>query len=141
MYEIIYASAARRLFDPAQLGALLEQARRNNARSSVSGILLYEAGSFLQVLEGDEGVVRTLYGRIAQDERHYRVRVVREGPVARRGFAEWSMGFVALDNQLFKEFPKRHSLRSNGSLVDDGAPVVDVLDAFRNGQWRSYILG
>lgn len=139
MYEIIYTSGARRLFDPGQLAQLLATARTNNARLQVSGILLYDSGSFFQVLEGEASVVRPLFERIARDERHYRVQVLREGEVKARSFAEWSMGYVSLDAQLRSLLAKRHGLSSNGSMVDDARSVLPLLDAFRNGQLRTYI--
>jgi hypothetical protein len=139
MYELIYTSGARRLFDPGQLAALLATARTNNARQEVSGILLYDAGSFFQVLEGEASVVRPLFERIARDERHYRVQVLREGAVSARSFAEWSMGYVSLDAQLRSLLAKRHGLSSNGSMIEDASSVLPLLDAFRNGQLRTYI--
>jgi hypothetical protein len=141
MKEIVYASAARRLFDAAELGTLLEQARRNNGRLGVSGILLYESGSFLQVLEGEPATLSELYQRISGDPRHYRVQVLREAVITKRSFGEWSMGFVSLDAQLLRGLSKRHGLSSNGSLLEERAPVAEILEQFRNGQWRNYILG
>jgi len=141
MHEIVYSSAAQRLFDLQQLARMLEAARRNNAALCVSGILLYEGGSFVQVLEGEETVVRPLFEKISRDARHHRITVLREGPIATRSFTEWTMGFVTLDPQLTREFPKRHGLSSNGSLMDDSASVIEVLDGFRRGRWRNYILG
>lgn len=139
MHELIYISAARRLFDSGQLAGLLEQARRNNAKLGVTGILLYEGGSFIQVLEGDQDAVEALYQRVSADDRHYRVQRLRERPIKTRSFADWTMGFVAIDPKLM--LPRRHALISNGSLQDDASELLSFLDAFRNGQWRSYILG
>jgi Sensors of blue-light using FAD len=138
MHELIYVSAARRPFDTAQLAAVLEQSRRNNAKVGVTGILLYEGGSFLQVLEGEREVVEALYQRVAGDDRHYRLQRLRARPIATRSFAAWTMGFVSLDPKL--ALPQRHALLSNGSLEDGGAELLAFLDGFRNGQWRSYIL-
>lgn len=142
VYEIIYTSAASRLLDPGELSAILESARRNNQRLGVTGILLYANGSFLQVLEGDEPVVRELYGRIHGDARHYRVRVLRERTVPTRSFGTWSMGFVALEARMRGALAAgSHALSSNGSLSDEAQDLLALLDAFRSGQHRSYILG
>ncbi len=139
MQEIVYVSAARKLFDTTQLKELLDVARRNNARLGVSGILLYDAGSFIQVLEGEQAVVAPLFRSIAADDRHDRVRVVREREIAARSFSEWSMGFVSIDPRLV--LPRRHGLSSNGTVVADNAAVLELLDAFRAGQWRNYVFG
>lgn len=141
MRELVYISAARRHCDPAELAAILEPARKNNARLGVTGILLYDAGSFIQVLEGDEPVVRELFETIKRDPRHHQVLVLGERSIDKRSFGEWTMGYVSLDPALLKQLPKRHGLSSNGSLEDQRAEIVQMLDAFRDGRWRSYIMG
>ena len=138
MFELAYISAARRLFSPDQLEKLLATARHNNARLGVSGILLYEDGSFMQVLEGDEPVVRELFATISEDPRHDRVQVLGERTIPQRSFAAWSMGFVSLDPKLV---PRRHSLSSNGTLAERAPDLVQLLDAFRRGEYRAAILG
>jgi hypothetical protein len=141
MRELVYISAAKRPCDPSELAAILEPSRRNNARLGVSGILLYDAGSFMQVLEGDGPVVRELFEKIARDPRHDRVKVLSERDVPQRSFGEWTMGYVLLNPALLAQLPKRHSLASNGSLEDAKAAALPMLDGFRDGRWRSYITG
>ena len=53
MIALVYVSAARKLFDEAELSALLTQCRANNARLGVTGVLLYADGNFMQALEGE----------------------------------------------------------------------------------------
>ena len=141
MRELVYISAAKRPCAPPELAAILEVSRRNNARLGVTGILLYDAGSFIQVLEGDRPVMQELFERIAQDPRHHRLTLIGESEIAQRSFGEWTMGYVSLDPAILKRLPKRHGLSSNGSLDDEKAAVAPMLDAFRDGRWRSYING
>jgi hypothetical protein len=141
MLELIYVSAAWRPLDDGQLAELLTQARTKNARLGVSGILLYDQGSFLQVLEGDEQTVLPLFDTIARDARHQRVSILRRTNVTAPSFREWTMGFVSLDAGLRKQLPSRHALRSNGSLSGSAPDVLAALDQFRAGQWRQYIRG
>lgn len=141
VYQIVYASASRRLLNPIELRDLLEEARRNNARVGVSGILLYHEGSFLQVLEGEEQVVRPLFERICRDPRHDRVLELYAAPMRARSFASWSMGFVTLDRDMLRSLPGRHALSSNGTLEEHASAARQLLDAFREGQFRRYILG
>jgi hypothetical protein len=141
MLELIYMSAARRPFDDGQLAELLTRARVNNSRLGVSGILLYDQGSFLQVLEGDETTVMPLFERIARDDRHDRVSIIHRTNIAAPSFGAWTMGFVSLDAQLGKQLPSRHALRSNGSFEGSAVDVLAILDQFRAGQWRQYIRG
>jgi len=140
-YELVYASAAVRPFNPNDLSELLGTARRNNERVGVTGILLYHEGSFLQLLEGTRDDVLQIYAKVRQDPRHWRVSVVREGPVEARRFSSWSMGFVSLDASLVHGLAGRHSFMSNGTLLIDATEVLQVLDQFRAGQWRKYVSG
>ena len=140
-YELVYTSAAVRPFSAADLADLLKVARVNNERAQVSGILLYHEGSFMQVLEGEQAQVRQVYEHVGRDKRHWRLSVLREGPIAQLGFAAWSMGFVTLDARLVSGLAGRHSLLSNGSLIDDHSEVLSLLDRFREGQWRQYVNG
>lgn len=141
MQELIYASAAQTLLDPLQLGAILEVARRNNARLKVTGILLYHEGSFFQVLEGEAETVNALYARIRQDPRHRGVVELSRRAVEQASFGAWSMGFVALDPRLLRELPGRHGLSSNGSLEHEPKAILALLDQFRQGRFRQYVLG
>ncbi|NJL94752.1 MAG: BLUF domain-containing protein [Anaerolineae bacterium] len=60
-------------------------------------MLLYQNGYFMQVLEGEEADVDTLYAKISQDPRHHHVLLVTKEPITERSFGEWSMGFKNLD--------------------------------------------
>lgn len=140
MYELIYTSAAKRLLTPPELAEILKRARANNASLGISGILLYHEGSFFQILEGDESKVKALFDTIRDDQRHWRILVLREGPIQTRRFGEWSMGFVSLDAQLLRSLPGRHALLSNGTLEVDADSMSELLDRFRDGEWRRYVL-
>ncbi|MCB1773911.1 MAG: BLUF domain-containing protein [Gammaproteobacteria bacterium] len=76
-----------------ELVALLRQARRNNARHDVTGMLLYKDKSFFSVLEGECDPVHAIFARIARDRRHEKVKTLYEGPVRERDFVDWTMGF------------------------------------------------
>ena len=95
LYHLIYQSQALRPFDTAALTALLYQARGFNREHHLSGLLLHTPdGRFLQILEGEEDVVRTLYyDHIVADPRHRRCRLLGAGACAERSFADWNMGF------------------------------------------------
>jgi len=80
-------------------------------------MLLYQIGSFMQLLEGEETVVQTLFETIRQDERHYAVIPIITGTAAHRNFDDWSMGFCDLgrpgDFQRYERY-----IRKNLTLRD-----------------------
>ncbi len=80
----------------AELEAILQESRENNSELGLTGMLLYYEGAFMQVLEGSEEVVRSLYMRIAQDPRHHRILPLLEEYIAERNFPDWSMGYHRL---------------------------------------------
>ena len=97
MFFMVYTSSAVTPFTRSELTDLLEKSRVNNAASDLSGMLLYKDGNFMQVLEGDERVVRTLYDKVARDPRHRGLLVLLQGTLAERQFPDWSMGFRDLN--------------------------------------------
>lgn len=107
LYQLLYQSEALLPFDTPELLALLHQSRTHNAAHDITGLLLYTSdGRFLQLLEGEQAAVHTLYyQRIARDPRHFSCRVLREGPCQERTFGAWAMGFRPAPGQDFRQWP------------------------------------
>jgi hypothetical protein len=97
MFFMVYTSSAVTPFTRSELTDLLEKSRVNNAALDISGMLLYKDGNFMQVLEGDEVAVRTLYDKVARDPRHRGLLVLLQGTLTERQFPDWSMGFRDLN--------------------------------------------
>jgi uncharacterized membrane protein (DUF373 family) len=83
--------------------ALLRQCRENNAGRSVTGMLLYANGTFLQVLEGPDQVIDDLVDIIKKDLRHTNIQMLYRKPIERRQYSDWSMGFKRLSDKELKE--------------------------------------
>ncbi len=78
----------------AAVAGVLAVSKRNNARVGVTGALLFNSGSFAQVLEGSRAAVETTFERIQRDPRHSDVAVLQCEAVDHRAFPNWSMGFI-----------------------------------------------
>lgn len=98
LLTIIYVSSARQLFSDAALETLLLKARSANAANAISGLLLYQDGNFMQLLEGPKVAVSELYAAIRQDPRHHDVVTLIEETGLPREFSAWSMAYRKLDN-------------------------------------------
>ena len=94
---MVYQSYATVPVGEAELTRLLAQSRAYNATHGITGLLLYNDGRFVQLLEGGEAAVRAVFARITRDPRHAGVVALADGPAAHRLFAEWSMAFRAVD--------------------------------------------
>jgi len=141
MIEIVYASAARHSFTTNELTELLAKARKNNQALGVSGLLLYHRGSFLQVLEGEEPAVDALFEKIAKDPRHNRCIVIKRSPIQSRRFADWSMGFVEVSDEVARKLEGFNSFFHRGriDLSGDAERLTRILGEFRSGQWRQHV--
>lgn len=98
LLTIIYVSSARQLFTDEALETLLLKARSANAANAISGLLLYQDGNFMQLLEGPQAAVSELYAAIRQDPRHHDVVTLIEETGLPREFSAWSMAYRKLDN-------------------------------------------
>ena len=97
MYYLIYLSSSVKPLNHDQLSTLLQQCRDNNQKNGITGMLLYQNGTFMQMLEGDKQVVLDLYDDIRKDDRHTGFHKVLAGDIKQRNFEDWSMGFFNMD--------------------------------------------
>ncbi|MDF7815710.1 BLUF domain-containing protein [Hymenobacter sp. YC55] len=91
VFQLLYHSQATKPLGETEFYQLLSQARQGNAARQITGLLVYQQGYYVQVLEGPEAQVRALYARIEQDPRHTHVVTVYEAADRPRFFAHWRM--------------------------------------------------
>jgi Sensors of blue-light using FAD len=82
-----------------ELGTLFTRARANNKSGGITGALLLLDDWFVQVLEGEEEAVRSLYATIERDPRHDRVVLLDTRSVDRHVFARWAMARASVDGE------------------------------------------
>ena len=90
---ITYVSSATQPMSTVQLEVLLTVARRLNVANSVTGVLLYGDGNFMQYFEGSEVAVHDTYARILASKQHHGVIQILNAQIAERSFPDWEMGF------------------------------------------------
>jgi Sensors of blue-light using FAD len=96
LIQLIYVSNSLHEATAAELDDILASSARNNGAHQVTGMLLYAAGSFMQILEGEEKAVDETYDRVSRDPRHTNIFVLEREPIAERSFEQWKMGFKRL---------------------------------------------
>lgn len=96
-YQVVYYSEASRPFSEQELVDLLAQANRYNYSKGITGCLIYANGKFMQLLEGEESVVRALYEKIKKDPRHTNLVDLIEMLVNEKMFPDWGMAFKYVD--------------------------------------------
>lgn len=89
--QLIYTSTAVENISDKELARILESARRHNNEHQITGMLLYNHGTFLQLLEGRQAAVDETYRRICRDSRHRDLMIVEYVGVPQRSFGSWAM--------------------------------------------------
>ena len=150
--QLIYTSQAIEGLSHASLQDIAVTAARFNSMVGISGLLVFDEGCFLQVLEGDDAAILPLYQHIKQDRRHRNVVKLIHEPIAKRRFAKWGMRLVAEGIADGGEGGEPTPTQPYGSatalenwrelfITDAFAHITEdrvrtVLDAFARGRWH-----
>lgn len=88
----VWVGSTRRVLGRRELVAMLTALRAETSAKSLTGLLLYDAGTFMHAVEGPPTGVGQL---LAHDlGRHRDLIVMHREPSRAREFASWSMGFA-----------------------------------------------
>lgn len=60
----------------------------------MTGMLLYNAGTFMQTIEGPPNAIERLFQNICRDNTHHHLIKVLDEEIKERQFGEWHMGFI-----------------------------------------------
>ena len=95
LWKISYTSIATLPEETANTDTLVICAlsEQYNGLHGITGVLTLHRRRFAQVLEGPETALRRLMARIIADPRHHTIRVISDGPVVKRRYADWSMAY------------------------------------------------
>lgn len=69
----------------------------HNSKKHITGILLFDQGTFCQALEGEQRVVHELFKKIKNDPRHTNIITIFDDEIQARDFSSWSMRFINLN--------------------------------------------
>ncbi len=141
LHYTVYISYAARPFQETELKELLDRSRANNFKTGITGMMLYLQGKFIQVLEGEERAVKTLFEKIKRDPRHTKVATLLEGTLTQRLFRHWTMGFKNLSEVEFAQVSGYQSPEvffRQKAVTDDSHPVLIFLQLFFKKNWVDY---
>ena len=130
---------ANEKYDHDEMVYLLDIIRTNNKKLNVTGMLLYDDGSFFQVLEGDKAAVNSLFNIIEKYPRHSKVSKIVEEPIVSRSFSEWTMGYSDVSIKELKQIKALNDFfTENNSFTElDQGRALKLLNEFKNGKWRT----
>lgn len=116
MHHILYTSKAVKPFKDDELQKLLEGARLNNSKKSITGMLLYCNSNFIQLLEGNEQDLNELFEIVSCDGRHNEVKKIIEGTIEKPQFPDWSMGYKFLSPKQLTSLDQHENADLSGFI-------------------------
>lgn len=133
--RLVYASRATQEMSFNRVLTIIAKSRSVNKVRDVTGMLLYDGGVFVQVLEGAPETVRGLYAAIERDPRHHSLKVLLEEQTRTRLFCGWSMGHSGATAKDIAGLPGMSDAFLDGHDLDrlGETQVRALLEAFRKG--------
>jgi len=86
--------------EEAEVASIVTVARSRNLGLRITGVLISTVAGFAQILEGSTSAIDELMISIHRDPRHTNIRVLTYGPIERRRFAVWSLGYSGPSSYL-----------------------------------------
>jgi len=105
LIHIVYVSFSSISLSEKEIIDLLTEVRKKNKDQNVTGLLLYNNESFIQVIEGATKTIHALFEKIKNDKRHENVVKLLEEPIENRAFPDWSMGFRQITKKQTAKIP------------------------------------
>jgi hypothetical protein len=135
LIHLVYTSVATQPMKYQNFLELLIPAREKNHRLGITGMLLYQKGSFLQVLEGRKTVVETLFREIVADPRHTNITLLVKHLIDAPEYSNWDMKFTNIDTVDLGKLPRfssfsKHEFSLRNFELNDFTYVL--LSAFRD---------
>ena len=108
MKRIIYLSCSSYFLDEKNLVDLYEVSHKNNIKNNITGLFIYSDQDILQVLEGPDDAVTSLFNKISKDKRHTAMILLSDDGIENRYFPDWQMGFYVIG---YEDIQKNIELR------------------------------
>lgn len=97
-YTLCYLSSAKKSLSNTDIEQLFRVNKRNNTELDISGVLVYNYGNFLQILEGNKQKIETLFLKISQDSRHHNIIKLIDTSIEERLFNDYNSGVIIVEN-------------------------------------------
>ncbi len=111
--RIVYVSKAKRELSKKNINDLVYNARFANKQNNITGCLIFYDEIFIQLIEGAEHKMNTLFDSILNDDRHYDIKIIDDSVVKTRFFFDWNLLYPKDFPKNFKDLPKKiHSSKT-----------------------------
>lgn len=102
MYISEYCGELRDM--PQDFNNILNTARKENPVHGITGVLFYDQGKFIQIIEGEKESLETLMHKLKCDHRHKNMKTLIDTAVDRRELADWNMEAFNISSHKGKDW-------------------------------------
>ena len=96
--EIIYVSTLADGAPAIVVADIAHEVRSHNRQAEITGLLVFDGMHFCQQLEGRAAPIAAVMERIGKDPRHHRLAVLPCGPLDKRRFSRFSLGYTSVED-------------------------------------------
>ncbi len=97
--HFVYCSRAAEGVDAAEVGRIVEAAKRANLARGITGVLVFGSGVFFQWIEGPDDQIQRLITSLHGDPRHFDIVALDESEEEReRLYPNWDMEWVEAED-------------------------------------------
>ena len=135
LMHIVYVSFSFKDLTEIDLENLLADIRKRNKLQKVTGLLLYNDGTFIQLIEGKTRIIKNLFEKIKNDKRHSDVVLLLDESIKKRAFPDWTMGYYKLNKEQSGKIPGysdfMHSSDSRKFIESTSHEAMKLLNSFK----------
>lgn len=91
--QLLYCSRPTSKFNISDINDILAKCSKNNTARDVTGFLVFDGETFLQLLEGPPESLNEIFAKIRADQRHEDIRVLVHEATGSRHFGAWFMAY------------------------------------------------
>ena len=133
----MYYSTATNTYSIEDFILLEKQCLEGNTPLGITGILLYNKGCIMQILEGEKELVESIFDKIKIDIRHTDVFLFNSYEIDQRSYKDWSMQFKVISDENWsklKDFVKINNME--GGIYPVRTPMnlklISLISTFIN---------
>ena len=129
-HTLCYISSVKSSLSDLDIEHLFRVNKRNNTKLNISGVLVYNYGNFLQILEGDEQKINMLFAKIRQDSRHNNIIKLIDSSIEERIFDDYDSGFVIIENSKTLNQLKRYLDWAKKAELKTVDKIINIVENF-----------
>ena len=98
LQEVIHVSTLADDAPVIVVANIANEARSHNRQAEIAGLLVFDGMYFCQQLEGRAAPIAVVMERVSRDPRHHHLAVVHRGPLDKRRFSRFSLGYTSVED-------------------------------------------